>query len=979
MTIDMNHSSPPVITWPAPASEIPSPDFTEVSVAGKPLFVYQAPVRAEIMPTGGLASHKPDYASERASFVLFDMSAPVTVRVVPAKPFKTAALRPERAGITTRIIDGAIEFTLDQPRKMTLILDGDTHMALHIFAGEPEKNIPSSTDPNVLYFGPGVHETTGIELKSGQTLYLAGGAILKAKLKPGDKGKYSEQWKVVFHSVNVFGLKNVDHVRICGRGIVDASEIPHPGGSMLNFDRARHVTVEGITLRNAANWNFVIGKSGDIDVNDVRIISGRLNSDGINSVNSSRVHVHDCFVRNHDDSIVVKTTTGNIPAEDIRVERCTIWNDWGYALGVTYETRSPVRNIVFSNNDIIFSSHWIFGIHVSDGSLIENITFKDTSVSDLDGVTNAAGSPYAWLSPGPILFRGVVQKDCWGHDSERGRVRNVLVDGLTLYGKTIPPSELYGFDPKHDIRGVAFHNIHLAGQAPIVDLAGLALKKNDFVGDVACRPEPATQISIREFAPVKPVSRSKRQTPIMTVMRNAGSTATEVKLQLTLPDGVHLVSGPEKSKIRIEAGKSARQEWTVKADSEMTCELQLRMDDNGQVVVSPLSVYFLPAIEISNPAYIPEPKPAKSRVLIGAHHCPLWEADKPGMWSNVAKHPERTPALGFYNQENPEVSDWETLWASEHGIDFFIYCWYRTSQGGPVTTMFSSALHDAFFKSRYADKMKFTIMWENQNRGKAGVLDEKDLMTNLLPYWIENYFKHPSYLKIDNKPVLFIYRPEFLVDDLGSVENVAKAIKLMRKACQDVGFSGLMVMGENRNVDVKQLSLMKQIGVDYSFAYCWYVANNPTPAQAIDSQLQQMEGIQKLGILPQIPTASQAWTGWHDEGSMWKLPPDDFATLLRRTDEFMAKLPEQELGHRMLLLDNWNEWGEGHYLAPYREYGFGYLDAVRKVFTDAPAAHLDLIPEDISRGPYDTAIQKLLKEKKTKKSAKNTSATSQGN
>ena len=37
----------------------------------------------------------------------------------------------------------------------------------------------------------------------------------------------------------------------------------------------------------------------------------------------------------------------------------------------------------------------------------------------------------------------------------------------------------------------------------------------------------------------------------------------------------------------------------------------------------------------------------------------------------------------------------------------------------------------------------------------------------------------------------------------------------------------------------------------------------------------------------------------------------------------------------MLLLDNWNEWGEGHYIAPYREYGFGYLDAVRKVFSDA--------------------------------------------
>jgi len=950
-----------VITWPAPAGEIASPDFTEVSAAGKRLFVYQAPVRAEILQTGGLASHKPDYAAERASFVIFDMTAPTTVRVVPSRPFKTAELRPERAGITTRVTNGVIEFTLDRPRKLTLILDGDTTMALHLFAGEPEKNVPSPNDPNVLYFGPGVHETTGIEVKSGQTVYLAGGAILKAKLKPGDKGVYNEQWKVVFHNGAVFGLKQVDHVRICGRGIVDASDIPHPGWPMLVFDGAHHVQIEGITLRNSSNWNFVMGKSEDVEVRDVRIISGRLNSDGINSVNSRRVYIHDCFVRNHDDSIAVKTTAPAIPAEDIRVEDCTIWNDWGFALGVTYETRSPVRNIVFKNNDIVFSRHWIFGIHVSDGSLVENITFADTFVSNLDGITNAAGTPQAWLCPSPMLFRGTIQQDCWGHDAERGRVRNVLIDGVTLYGKTVPHSELFGADAGHDIRGVAFRNIHLAGQKPITDLAELSLNKNAFVGEVFCSPAPALKINVQEFAPVKPVSRAKRPTPIMAVLHNAGTSTTEVGIQLILPHEVQCVGGTSSSRIRLEAGQSTQQEWTVETGTERTCELQLRLEGKGEVTLTPLSIYFLPAVEISRPAYIPEPKPAKSRALIGAHHCPLWEADKPVMWENIVKHPERTPALGFYNQENPEVSDWETLWAAEHGIDFFIYCWYRTSQGGPVTTMFSSAIHDAFFKSRFVDKMKFTIMWENQNRGKAGIANEIDLATNLLPFWIENYFKHPSYLKIDNKPVLFIYRPEFLIDDLGSIENAAKAVELMRKACRDAGFSGLYVLGENRNVDPHQLTKMKQMGLDYSFAYCWHVQNNPTPAQAIETQIKTMEGIQDLNIMPQIPTASQAWSGWRDEGSIWKLPPTDFETLLRQVSHFMAQLPATELGSRMLLLDNWNEWGEGHYLMPYREYGFGYLDAVRKVFTDAPESHRDLIPEDIGRGLYDTAIRTLLK------------------
>ena len=364
---------------------------------------------------------------------------------------------------------------------------------------------------------------------------------------------------------------------------------------------------------------------------------------------------------------------------------------------------------------------------------------------------------------------------------------------------------------------------------------------------------------------------------------------------------------------------------------------------------------FLPPMPVRKLPYIPDPEPVRTSVLIGAHNCPLWEADKPNMWTQIRKHPERTPALGFYSQEKPEVADWETKWAVEHGVSFFIYCWYRASQGEPVKMSFSSAIHDALLKSRFVDRMKFTIMWENQGRGRSGVSDQNDLMTNLLPFWIENYFKHPSYLKIDNKPVLFIYRPEFLIDDLGGVEKVAKAFDRMRQACVDAGFAGLYILGEYRGLDVKHLRVMKQLGLDYTFAYCWYVPDSPAPDVAVKTQMGYIKQTQELGILPQVVTVSQAWSGWSDEGTIWKIPPPQFEGLLRQAKDFIATFPGSELGSKMLLLDNWNEWGEGHYVAPYREYGFGYLDAVRKVFSEAREKHVDLIPQDIGLGPYDRA------------------------
>jgi hypothetical protein len=296
----------------------------------------------------------------------------------------------------------------------------------------------------------------------------------------------------------------------------------------------------------------------------------------------------------------------------------------------------------------------------------------------------------------------------------------------------------------------------------------------------------------------------------------------------------------------------------------------------------------------------------------------------------------------------------------EHGVDYFIYCWYRDGQGGPVKQRFGSALHQALFNSRFQDQIKITIMWENQAKGRVGVSDEGDLMNNLLPFWMENHFKRENYLVMDNKPVLFIYRPEFLVEDLGSIEKVRQAFDKMREACRKEGFDGLYILGEYRGLEEEHLQLMKDLGLDYIFAYCWHVQNCPAPYEAIDAQMEKIMTTQELAIIPQVVTVSQGWSGWRDEGSIWTIPPTEFETLLRQVSAFVGTLPKEQLGGRMLILDNWNEWGEGHYLLPYTEYGFGYLDAIRRVFSDSPDEHTDLIPEDLGMGPYETAYREWL-------------------
>ncbi|MGV8096845.1 MAG: glycoside hydrolase family 99-like domain-containing protein [Mangrovibacterium sp.] len=471
---------------------------------------------------------------------------------------------------------------------------------------------------------------------------------------------------------------------------------------------------------------------------------------------------------------------------------------------------------------------------------------------------------------------------------------------------------------------------------------------------------------IVEFMGDQPMTRIGRPFVVLASVSNPANSPSEFSVNLKLPDGIH-AQGNTEYNIELSANGKSTLRWTLIADKPFYGELLLEVSNHGDILTTEkLPVRFLPAKETVNSDYIPDPVPVikNSNLLIGAHACPIWETDAYERWAQVLKHPGRTPALGFYAQENPEVADWETKWAVEHGIDFFIYCWYRDYQGGPVESRHANVLDDALFKSRFQNQMKFSIMWENGLLGSSGIDNEADLMNNLLPFWIENYFKRSNYLVVDNKPVLFIYRPDNLVSDLGSAENVRSTLDKVRQACRDAGFDGLWILGEYRGTEANRLLQFKNMGMDYSFAYCWHVDNNPDPQRAIYTQMSKIQTTQQLGILPQVVTVSQGWSGWHDEGSIWAIPPTEYKDLLRQARDFISKLPKEQLGSRMLLLDNWNEWGEGHYIAPCTEYGFGYLDAVREVFTNAPSDHEDLIPEDIGMGPYESAYREWLDKKR---------------
>ena len=105
------------------------------------------------------------------------MSGPVTVEITAKRTFQSVVVRPLSRGIRPTVRVQRIAFTLGKPGQVTVEFDGPHH-ALHLFADLPETDEPQANAAKVRYFGPGVHRPGKIQLQSGETLYISGGAVV---------------------------------------------------------------------------------------------------------------------------------------------------------------------------------------------------------------------------------------------------------------------------------------------------------------------------------------------------------------------------------------------------------------------------------------------------------------------------------------------------------------------------------------------------------------------------------------------------------------------------------------------------------------------------------------------------------------------------------------------------------------------------------------------------------------------------------
>ena len=427
-----------VVPGPAPGdlsqiANLSKSDAYTVTVRGgsgadKPCFVYMTP----------------NYFPERfrrsqtaVSFTSFSFAGgPVTVTVKCRLAARSALIRPKRANIPTVVSGDTVRFTLDAPRKISLEVNDRAHPLL-VFAEAPERLETNATH----YFPPGSVTKVGTkkEIKAGESVYIAGGAVVEGTL-----------------------LCTGHNNTFRGRGILSSGyiswddwkadkslcQITYP-----HWQTARSNDFSGLILLNTPGWcNY--GQLVDSKVRDVKFIAWNGNSDAIHLGGDSVME--DCFFFINDDCLIANAGNSNV------WRRCTIWRSpWGHPI-ISLLTKRQSHGYLWEDIDIFAEE--------GGGPVI---TLKNYKNWGKDGTLTDFTVRNVWVeSPrrGPLLK--VEASAC---SINNFRLENVFTE------TTLPNEGLIAL-PEHGDRGtIVFENVKLAGKT----LTSIADAKMTCTGDVS--------------------------------------------------------------------------------------------------------------------------------------------------------------------------------------------------------------------------------------------------------------------------------------------------------------------------------------------------------------------------------------------------------------------------------------------------------------------------------------------------------------
>lgn len=393
-----------------------------------------------------------------ASMVQFDMGSPVEVMVKKNNgTVREVAIRPLNNNIACRQVQNAVFFTLDKPQNLSVEFNGDRLHNLHLFANPMEEEVYLEEAKGVMFFGPGIHRpkdlpNNQIRIPSNTTVYLAPGAVLKAKLL----------------------VDNAENVRIIGRGILD-----HPVRGIEITD-AKNVLIDGITVVNPEHYTVFGGGSSEIVIRNLKTFSCKSWSDGIDMMCCRKVLVDNVFLRTGDDCIALYNHRWNWwgGSSDITVRNSVLWADVAHPINVGGHgdpdslTGEVIENLTFHNIDILEHDEddplyqGCMTVDCGDKNWVRNVLFEDIRVEN--------------IQEGRLFYVKVRFNPKYDKQPGNG-IEGITFRNITYTGVGENASLVQGLDKNRGVRNVVFDSIMING-VKMKHLKGII--KNEFIEDI---------------------------------------------------------------------------------------------------------------------------------------------------------------------------------------------------------------------------------------------------------------------------------------------------------------------------------------------------------------------------------------------------------------------------------------------------------------------------------------------------------------
>ncbi|MEN6371130.1 MAG: glycoside hydrolase family 99-like domain-containing protein [Armatimonadota bacterium] len=340
-----------------------------------------------------------------------------------------------------------------------------------------------------------------------------------------------------------------------------------------------------------------------------------------------------------------------------------------------------------------------------------------------------------------------------------------------------------------------------------------------------------------------------------------------------------------------------------------------------------------------------------TKPTVGVYYFPGWYRasgetyghDNSKDWSEwrgaIAKAPYPRPLCGFYDDSDPRLWSYYIKWMTSHGINFIGFDWYYNDKQDYIY----ESLDRGFLGNKSNQDIDFCLTWCNHGGywWDRPLDQSKPALIEMIDRASARYFYRPNYLKIDGKPVFMVYDSDILMS-FGGIDGAKAGIQAMRECARKNGYPDLYLVGIYSSNSASYIDILKELGYDAFCAYNyagmrgakvnWNSVSYPY-SLVVDNVVDNIHPfLAKVGKEKGITYWPTVFAGWDDR------PRSGLEKSIVLTDN-----NPQEFGRMMqsgvknidpsspvVILEAWNEWGEGACIEPSKKYGFGYLQEISK-------------------------------------------------